>query len=81
MSGANVVIKSIIINRTKRVSVWRRFNDGYLWMKVAIYPGDANVLALQMSKPDQRFKYKSGQYIFVNCAAVSPFEWYSYIFI
>jgi hypothetical protein len=40
--------------------------------KVAIYPG--NVLALHMSKP-QGFRYKSGQYMFVNCAAVSPFEW------
>lgn len=37
------------------------------------YPG--NVLALQMSKPNG-FKYKSGQYMFVNCSAVSPFEWY-----
>lgn len=42
-------------------------------MKVAVYPG--NVLTLHMSKP-QGFKYKSGQYMFVNCAAVSPFEWY-----
>ena len=44
-------------------------------MKVAVYPG--NVLTLHMSKP-QGFKYKSGQYIFVNCAAVSPFEWWVY---
>ncbi|KDP22507.1 hypothetical protein JCGZ_26338 [Jatropha curcas] len=43
--------------------------------KVAIYPG--NVLALHMSKP-QGFKYKSGQYMFVNCAAVSPFEWHPF---
>ncbi|KAK6147941.1 hypothetical protein DH2020_018853 [Rehmannia glutinosa] len=42
---------------------------------VAVYPG--NVLALHMSKP-QGFKYKSGQYIFVNCAAVSPFEWHPF---
>lgn len=41
-------------------------------LKVAVYPG--NVLALHMSRP-QGFKYKSGQYMFVNCAAVSPFEW------
>ncbi|RRT85084.1 hypothetical protein B296_00012297 [Ensete ventricosum] len=41
------------------------------WYKktVAVYPG--NVLALRMSKP-QGFKYRSGQYIFLNCAAVSP---------
>ncbi|KAI3802582.1 hypothetical protein L1987_30720 [Smallanthus sonchifolius] len=44
-------------------------------LKVAIYPG--NVLALHMSKP-QGFKYKSGQYMFVNCADVSPFEWHPF---
>lgn len=43
--------------------------------KVAVYPG--NVLSLHMSKP-QGFKYKSGQYMFVNCAAVSPFEWHPF---
>ncbi|XP_071722493.1 respiratory burst oxidase homolog protein C-like [Rutidosis leptorrhynchoides] len=43
--------------------------------KVALYPG--NVLALHMSKP-QGFRYKSGQYMFVNCAAVSPFEWHPF---
>ena len=41
-------------------------------LKVAVYPG--NVLSLHFSKP-QGFRYKSGQYIFVNCAAVSPFQW------
>ncbi|XP_059642697.1 respiratory burst oxidase homolog protein C-like [Cornus florida] len=44
-------------------------------LKVAVYPG--NVLALHTSKP-QGFKYKSGQYMFVNCAAVSPFEWHPF---
>ncbi|KAG5135476.1 hypothetical protein JHK82_020207 [Glycine max] len=43
--------------------------------KVAIYPG--NVLTLQMSKPPQ-FRYKSGQYMFVQCPAVSPFEWHPF---
>ncbi|XP_020106739.1 respiratory burst oxidase homolog protein C-like [Ananas comosus] len=47
-------------------------------LKVAVYPG--NVLALHMSKP-QGFRYRSGQYMFVNCAAVSPFQWYSYVVI
>ena len=32
------------------------------------------VLALHMKKPDD-FEYRSGQYMFVNCPAVSPFEW------
>nr|GEV03923.1 respiratory burst oxidase homolog protein C-like [Tanacetum cinerariifolium] len=44
-------------------------------LKVAVYPG--NVLALHMTKPNG-FKYKSGQYMFVNCAAVSPFEWHPF---
>jgi respiratory burst oxidase len=42
---------------------------------VAIYPG--NVLTLQMSKPPT-FRYKSGQYMFVQCPAVSPFEWHPF---
>ncbi|XP_051137409.1 respiratory burst oxidase homolog protein A [Andrographis paniculata] len=44
-------------------------------LKAAIYPG--NVLTLQMSKPPQ-FKYRSGQYMFVQCPAVSPFEWHPF---
>ncbi|KAG0530078.1 hypothetical protein BDA96_05G153600 [Sorghum bicolor] len=44
-------------------------------LKVAVYPG--NVLSLHFSKP-QGFRYRSGQYIFVNCAAVSPFQWHPF---
>ncbi|KAK2410942.1 respiratory burst oxidase protein B [Trifolium repens] len=44
-------------------------------LKVAVYPG--NVLALHMSKP-HGFRYKSGQYMFINCVAVSPFEWHPF---
>ncbi|XP_020233487.1 respiratory burst oxidase homolog protein C [Cajanus cajan] len=44
-------------------------------LKVTLYPG--NVLSLQMSKP-QGFDYRSGQYMFVNCAAVSPVEWHPF---
>ncbi|KAG8496541.1 hypothetical protein CXB51_007622 [Gossypium anomalum] len=43
--------------------------------KVAVYPG--NVLALHMSRP-RGFRYKSGQFIFVNCDVVSPFEWHPF---
>ncbi|KAK3139950.1 hypothetical protein QOZ80_5AG0393050 [Eleusine coracana subsp. coracana] len=43
--------------------------------KVALYPG--NVIAIHMSKPPG-FKYKSGQYIYVNCGEVSPFEWHPF---
>ncbi|KAI7741981.1 hypothetical protein M8C21_008694 [Ambrosia artemisiifolia] len=47
------------------------------WYKktVAIYPG--NVLTLQMSKPP-KFRYKSGQYMFVQCPVVSSFEWHPF---
>ncbi|KAK9292063.1 hypothetical protein L1049_020017 [Liquidambar formosana] len=44
-------------------------------LKVAVYPG--NVMALHISKP-QGFKYTSGQYIFVNCSAISPFQWHPF---
>ncbi|CAN1858527.1 Respiratory burst oxidase homolog protein B [Linum perenne] len=56
----------------------RAFRSGYKSvkiLKVAVYPG--NVLALQMAKP-QGFRYSSGQYVFVNCPAVSPFEWHPF---
>ncbi|PIA34292.1 hypothetical protein AQUCO_03800110v1 [Aquilegia coerulea] len=56
----------------------RYFRSGYYpvrILKVAIYPG--NVLTLQMSKPPN-FKYKSGQYMFVQCPEVSPFEWHPF---
>ncbi|CAJ2641340.1 unnamed protein product [Trifolium pratense] len=44
-------------------------------LKAVVYPGD--VLGLHMSKP-KGFKYKSGQYMFVNCADVSPFQWHPF---
>ncbi|GKA22515.1 respiratory burst oxidase homolog protein C-like protein [Tanacetum coccineum] len=44
-------------------------------LKVVDYPG--NVLALYISKPPG-FKYVSGQYMFVNCKKVSPFEWHPF---
>ncbi|PON71166.1 Respiratory burst oxidase [Parasponia andersonii] len=44
-------------------------------VKVAVYPG--NLLALHMSRP-HGFKYSSGQYIYLNCSAVSPFEWHPF---
>ncbi|KAA3457075.1 respiratory burst oxidase-like protein A-like [Gossypium australe] len=58
--------------------VLRFFRSGFYTVrlvKVAIYPG--GVLTLQMSKPPQ-FRYKSGQYMFVQCPAVSPFEWHPF---
>ncbi|PIA43190.1 hypothetical protein AQUCO_02000554v1 [Aquilegia coerulea] len=44
-------------------------------LKAAELPG--NVLSLMMSKP-HGFKYKSGQYIFLQCPTISPFEWHPF---
>ncbi|XP_021678934.2 respiratory burst oxidase homolog protein E isoform X2 [Hevea brasiliensis] len=44
-------------------------------LKVSVLPG--NVFSLIMSKP-QGFKYKSGQYIFLQCPAISSFEWHPF---
>ncbi|GLT90839.1 hypothetical protein SLE2022_087560 [Rubroshorea leprosula] len=58
--------------------ILRFFRSGFYTvklLKVAIYPG--NVLTVQMSKPPQ-FRYKSGQYMFVQCPTVSPFEWHPF---
>ncbi|RZC89289.1 hypothetical protein C5167_029194 [Papaver somniferum] len=43
--------------------------------KIVIYPG--NVLTLYTSVP-RGFRYKSGQYMFINCSDVSPFEWHPF---
>uniref|UniRef100_A0A0D2ZUC6 FAD-binding FR-type domain-containing protein n=2 Tax=Brassica oleracea var. oleracea TaxID=109376 RepID=A0A0D2ZUC6_BRAOL len=51
------------------------FDDNINFHKVAVYPG--NVLSLYMSKP-KGFKYRSGQYIYVNCSDVSPFQWHPF---
>ncbi|RZC66955.1 hypothetical protein C5167_010647 [Papaver somniferum] len=40
-----------------------------------VLPG--NVFSLTMSKP-QGFKYKSGQYIFLQCPTISSFEWHPF---
>ncbi|XP_034700136.1 respiratory burst oxidase homolog protein E isoform X1 [Vitis riparia] len=44
-------------------------------LKVSVLPGA--VLSLIMSKPNG-FKYKSGQYIFLQCPAISSFEWHPF---
>lgn len=43
--------------------------------KVSLLPG--NVFSLIMSKPPG-FKYKSGQYIFLQCPSISSFEWHPF---
>ncbi|XAR52625.1 NAD(P)H oxidase [Bertholletia excelsa] len=57
------------------IRVFRSGHKTVRILKVAVYPG--NVMALHMSKP-QGFKYTSGQYILVNCSAVSPFQWHPF---
>ncbi|KAI7748341.1 hypothetical protein M8C21_027989 [Ambrosia artemisiifolia] len=44
-------------------------------IKVCNLPGD--VFSIKMSKPNG-FKYKSGQYIFLQCPSISPFEWHPF---
>lgn len=44
-------------------------------VKATTYAGD--VLALYMTKPPG-FKYESGMYIFLQCPAISPFEWHPF---
>jgi respiratory burst oxidase len=44
-------------------------------VKAAIYPG--NVLSLHFARPE-KFVYKSGMYMFVNCPELSPFEWHPF---
>ncbi|THU70347.1 hypothetical protein C4D60_Mb08t24030 [Musa balbisiana] len=42
-------------------------------LKVSLLPG--GVLTVTMSKP-HGFRYRSGQYIFLQCPTISPFEWF-----
>ncbi|KAF4352075.1 respiratory burst oxidase homolog protein B [Cannabis sativa] len=57
------------------IRAFRSGNKSVKILKVAVYPG--NVLALHMSRP-QGFKYTSGQYIYLNCSAISPFQWHPF---
>ncbi|KAG8373867.1 hypothetical protein BUALT_Bualt11G0069900 [Buddleja alternifolia] len=44
-------------------------------LKVSVLPG--GVFSLVMAKPNG-FKYKSGQYIFLQCPTISSFEWHPF---
>ncbi|GLJ10347.1 hypothetical protein SUGI_0126600 [Cryptomeria japonica] len=58
--------------------IFRSFRSDYNSVnitKVAIYPNDA--MSLHITKP-HGFKYRSGQYMFVKCPAVSPFQWHPF---
>ncbi|KAL2503340.1 Riboflavin synthase-like superfamily protein [Forsythia ovata] len=44
-------------------------------LKVSVLPG--GVFSLIMAKPNG-FKYRSGQYMFLQCPKISPFEWHPF---
>ncbi|KAL2250994.1 UNVERIFIED_CONTAM: Respiratory burst oxidase protein E [Sesamum indicum] len=44
-------------------------------LKVSVLPG--GVFSFIMAKPNG-FKYKSGQYVFLQCPTISPFEWHPF---
>ncbi|GMI89386.1 hypothetical protein like AT1G19230 [Hibiscus trionum] len=62
-----------IVERSVRTS--RAEHYSVKIFKVSVLPG--NVFSIVMSKP-QGFKYKSGQYIFLQCPSISPFEWHPF---
>ncbi|XLS71125.1 hypothetical protein HN51_027990 [Arachis hypogaea] len=70
-----LAIPMILYACERLVRFFRSGHKSVRMLKVAVYPG--NVLALHMSKP-QGFKYTSGQYIYVNCSDVSPFQWHPF---
>ncbi|KAE8706360.1 Respiratory burst oxidase-like protein A [Hibiscus syriacus] len=70
-----VAVPVVLYVGERTLRFFRSGFDTVRLLKVAIYPG--GVLTLQMSKPPQ-FRYKSGQYMFVQCPAVSPFEWHPF---
>ncbi|RYQ90301.1 hypothetical protein Ahy_B09g096463 isoform D [Arachis hypogaea] len=70
-----LAIPMILYACERLVRFFRSGHKSVRMLKVAVYPG--NVLALHMSKP-QGFKYTSGQYIYVNCLDVSPFQWHPF---
>ncbi|KAL9318661.1 hypothetical protein ACSQ67_015178 [Phaseolus vulgaris] len=70
-----LAVPMILYGCERLLRAFRSGNKSVRILKVAVYPG--NVLALHVSKP-QGFKYSSGQYIYVNCSDVSPFEWHPF---
>ncbi|AQK91563.1 Respiratory burst oxidase homolog protein B [Zea mays] len=65
----------VLLYVSERILRLFRSHDAVRIQKVAVYPG--NVLALYMSKPPG-FRYRSGQYIFIKCSDVSPYEWHPF---
>nr|ADR70883.1 respiratory burst oxidase E [Manihot esculenta] len=65
----------LLYGAERSVRVGRSEHYSVKVLKVSVLPG--NVLSIIMSKP-QGFKYKSGQYLFLQCPAISSFEWHPF---
>ncbi|CAN7096827.1 hypothetical protein BRARA_I05278 [Brassica rapa] len=70
-----LAVPTILYACERLIRLFRSGSKAVTILKVAVYPG--NVLSLYMSKP-KGFKYRSGQYIYVNCSDVSPFQWHPF---
>ncbi|XP_026447126.1 respiratory burst oxidase homolog protein D-like isoform X2 [Papaver somniferum] len=55
----------------------RSFRSRVKSVKILEFNEYPDVMAIHMSKPEG-FEYKSGEYMFVKCPAVSPFEWHPF---
>ncbi|XP_009769453.1 respiratory burst oxidase homolog protein E [Nicotiana tabacum] len=70
-----ISIPLILYIAERSLRIWRSEDYAVKILKVSVLPGD--LLSLIMSKPDG-FKYKSGQYIFLQCPTISSFEWHPF---
>ncbi|KAD4585555.1 hypothetical protein E3N88_23156 [Mikania micrantha] len=79
-----LVVPIMLYACERLIRSFRSRSDPARILKVTAYPATSpyprypgGVLALRVTKP-KNFKYKSGEYMFVKCAAVSPFEWHPF---
>ncbi|XWS60165.1 hypothetical protein CRYUN_Cryun07bG0011800 [Craigia yunnanensis] len=72
MTWMYLAVPDILYLYERLTRVFRSSINAVTILKAVVYLG--NVLALHMSRP-HGFRYKSGQYMFVNCVTVSLFEW------
>ncbi|KAK2651473.1 hypothetical protein Ddye_011329 [Dipteronia dyeriana] len=69
-----LAVPVLLYTSERLIRAFRSSTETVEIIKAPVYP---DVLALHMSKPEG-FQYESGQYMFVNCSAVSPFEWHPF---
>lgn len=67
-------IPTIIYLLERLARVYRQTKDVHV-LGAKVLPG--RVLALKLSKP-KHFKYRSGNYIFINVPEISRFEWHPF---